>query len=83
MVPQMEDWISDNTHFTPKKKKKKLSPYSTRRNSIETMQAWRKHLSIEQVQDIQNVCSEAMDYFGYKAVSDIDQLMNFNITLLK
>ena len=79
MIPSIEIWIKQNT-IAPARRH---SPYSTRRDSSEAMQAWRKHLTFDQVEFIQGVCSKTMAYFGYKNASNEEELLNFDISLLR
>lgn len=65
-------WIKSNTK--PSSSNQEKDPFSTTRNSSSTMQAWRSHLTLEQVLNIQNACSEAMTFFGYKPVTTQEEL---------
>lgn len=76
-LPEVKKWITDNTRSSSGK-----NPYSTNRNSAETMERWRKDLSFEQVKQVQKVCSDALNYFGYKIVKSETELHNFNKTLV-
>ena len=77
-LPQVKKWIKENTKSSSGKK----TAYSTNRNSAETMEKWRKDLSFEQVEQVQSVCKEALNYFGYKFVQNANELQNFNKTLV-
>jgi len=84
MVSTIENWIKQNTESAAVPPgRKRTSPYSTKRDSSEAMQAWRKHLTFNQVESIQTVCSKAMAYFGYKNVSSEEELHNFDVLLLR
>ena len=83
MVPTIEGWIKQNTQVSASDGQRRPNPYSTRRDSREAMQAWRKHLTFGQVEYIQSVCSKAMLYFGYKNATSHQELLDFNISLLR
>ena len=76
---QIQFWIKKHTKI---RDSSPVNPYGTSRNSFVTMQAWRNHLSFDQVSTIQNVCSEMLDFFGYKKVHSKEQLSNLNISLI-
>ena len=70
-------WIENNTQSSSKG-----GTYSTKRDSISTMQAWRKYLTFDQVEDVQADCIEALAYFGYRTFNDANELLNFNISVM-
>ena len=78
----VEKWIEKNTQSSVGGGKR-VNPYSTKRNSSLTMQAWRQHLTFEQVNTIQNICSKTLEYFGYKPLSNQKELVNFDINVLE
>ncbi|CAK8671748.1 unnamed protein product [Clavelina lepadiformis] len=79
-LPEMKNWIAQNTHGLSSKKK--FNPYSTKRDSASTMEAWRKHLKFPVVRTVQNVCKNMMDFFGYKTVDSLKELLNFDLKLV-
>ena len=76
---EIQFWIKYHTKI---KTSSTLNPYGTRRYSSATMQAWRNHLSFDQVSTIQNVCSEMLDFFGYKKVHSKEQLTDLHSSLI-
>lgn len=77
-LPEVKEWIKENTSASSGK----MSTYSTNRNSAETMERWRKDLTFKQVKQVQDVCEDALNYFGYKVVKSESELHNFNKTLV-
>uniref|UniRef100_H2YHF1 Sulfotransferase n=1 Tax=Ciona savignyi TaxID=51511 RepID=H2YHF1_CIOSA len=77
-LPSIDDWIAANTRASATKR----NPYSTRRDSAHTMEAWRTNLNISQVRTIQTDCSRAMNNFGYLKVEGDEQLKNLKVKLI-
>ena len=76
---EMKQWIRKNT------KSKSIytssDAYSTERNSKSSIEKWRKELTFEQVQVIQEHCRDAMRYLKYKEINSRQQLLNLNVSL--
>ena len=47
------------------------NPYSTTRVSRLTAFAWKKEISVSELEEVQNVCTDAMDVFGYNKIKDV------------
>ena len=45
--------------------------YLTKKDSLKTAEAWRKHLPYDLVRSMDRVCSEALMELGYKSADDI------------
>ena len=82
LTSEINDWLERNTHLSESTTRRQ-NPFSTKRNSTSAMQAWRKHLSFVQVQNIQNMCKETMEHFGYQTISSEMELNDTNVLLLK
>lgn len=78
-LTEIKQWIEINTKGSSSKRK---TTYSTNRDSVATMQAWREKLSFEQVSSVQSGCAEVMEQFGYRTVANQLDLVNFNISLI-
>ncbi|XP_066298370.1 carbohydrate sulfotransferase 3-like [Branchiostoma lanceolatum] len=72
------DWLAKNTKAT----KPDESPYSRRRNSRDTVDAWRRNLSLSAVLKIQNICRDALKMFGYRTVQGGAELTNLSLSLV-
>jgi len=53
-----------------------LKAYSTKRNSKENLQKWRKDASWTRVQRVQSICKDYMIAFGYKNFNNLQELRN-------
>lgn len=56
--------------------------YSTFRDTKDVLSNWMKHLNMSVINEIQNVCADAMKVFGYKLVTDESQLTQSACNLL-
>ncbi|CAG5110463.1 Oidioi.mRNA.OKI2018_I69.chr2.g4862.t1.cds [Oikopleura dioica] len=56
-----------------------LKAYSTKRNSKENLQKWRKTAAWDRVQKVQKICEEYMAVFGYKIFRNQEELKNEKI----
>ncbi|XP_066298369.1 carbohydrate sulfotransferase 1-like [Branchiostoma lanceolatum] len=72
------DWLEKNTNA----KKPDESPYSLKRNSRDTVDAWRRNLSLSAVLKIQNICRDALKMFGYRTVRGGAELTNLSLSLV-
>jgi hypothetical protein len=59
-----------------------LKAYSTKRNSKENLQKWRRAATWERVQKVQSICKEYMAAFGYKNFKNLQELRNGRIGTL-
>ena len=58
--------------------------YSTKKNSKETVFAWRQTIPPSDVEKIQNVCSKTMEELGYISLSNIEkELKNKDFSVLQ
>lgn len=79
LTPELETWIHDITHGN----NKKYPDFEiTSRDAQYVSQAWRKHLSFQNVSTVQQLCKEAIDYFGYKLVYSEKELINLSLNLV-
>ena len=72
--PEIKSWINTNTEA-----KHRNGPYDTKRNSFHTMQAWRHHLTFDQVIAVQELCEETLKFFGYRFFTTKNELRNFDL----
>ncbi|CAI5767835.1 carbohydrate sulfotransferase 6-like [Podarcis lilfordi] len=76
---RLESWVYNITHWSTADSDQKpgissVDPLEIQKNAKVASQAWRKHLSFQEVQDVQSICKEAMEVFGYKpAASEEEQ----------
>ena len=56
-----------------------LKAYSTKRNSKENLQKWRKTAAWDRVQKVQKICAEYMAVFDYKIFRNQEELKNEKI----
>nr|CAB3230830.1 carbohydrate sulfotransferase 1 [Phallusia mammillata] len=75
---EIRNWIKLNTQQDPAQH----SPWTTKRNSTSTMEAWRKHLPFKTVSQIQQNCPKVLDLYGYKPVYNETQLHDFRFRLV-
>ncbi|XP_061469432.1 carbohydrate sulfotransferase 6-like [Rhineura floridana] len=81
---RLESWLYNITHW-PNGKKSGLSrvePLGIQRNANMVSQAWRKHLSFQEVQDVQTICKQAMEVFGYKPVGSEEEQRDLTLDLV-
>ncbi|XP_077206648.1 carbohydrate sulfotransferase 3 [Paroedura picta] len=79
ITPQVEEWIQKNTQAPQDSN----GIYSTQKNSSEQFEKWRFSIPFKLAQVVQNVCSPAMNLFGYKLASSPEILINRSISLLE
>ncbi|XP_066469154.1 carbohydrate sulfotransferase 6-like [Tiliqua scincoides] len=75
---RLEAWVYNITHWPTSNdrqyKPSAVEPLGIQRNARMISQAWRMHLSFQEVQEMQTICKEAMEVFGYKPVaSEVEQ----------
>ncbi len=63
VIPQsVTTWLAHNTQA---KQKRKLNPFSTRRNSTARKAAWKTELDADDLHVIENICKNTFDKLGY------------------
>ncbi|XP_078575967.1 carbohydrate sulfotransferase 1-like [Branchiostoma floridae x Branchiostoma japonicum] len=72
------DWLAENTNATEPDK----NVYSRKRNSRDTVDAWRRNLSLSAVLKIQKICRDALEMFGYRTVQGQAELTNLSLSLV-
>ncbi|CAH1243404.1 CHST3 [Branchiostoma lanceolatum] len=72
------DWLEKNTNA----KKPSKNVFSRRRNSRDTVDAWRPKLRLSAVLKIQNICRDALKMFGYRTVQGGAELTNLSLSLV-
>ncbi|XP_078657310.1 carbohydrate sulfotransferase 3-like [Branchiostoma floridae x Branchiostoma belcheri] len=72
------DWLAENTNATEPSK----NVFSRKRNSRDTVDAWRRKLSLSAVLKIQNICRDALEMFGYRTVQGEAELTNLSLSLV-
>ncbi|XP_073440853.1 carbohydrate sulfotransferase 4-like [Dendrobates tinctorius] len=77
-TPKLRSWIHNITHG----KGRGSTFVINSRDANEVSKAWRDILKFETVQKIQNVCSEAMETFGYKLLQSKEEQNNLNYETL-
>lgn len=71
---KLESWVYNITHWPTSNDPSRFEPLGIQKNASKVSQAWRTHLSFQQVQEMQTICKEAMEVFGYKPVaSEVEQ----------
>lgn len=70
-------WIRINTNLQSSGK------YSTSRDSKETAEAWRKHLSLPVAKRIGEVCKDVFSLLKYQHVGNVEELSNMKESLVK
>ncbi|XP_019645302.1 PREDICTED: carbohydrate sulfotransferase 1-like [Branchiostoma belcheri] len=71
-------WLAKNTNATEPGE----SYFSRKRNSRDTVDAWRRKLSLSAVLKIQNICRDALEMFGYRTVQGEAELTNLSLSLV-
>lgn len=79
ITPQVEEWIRKNTQAP----QDSHDIYSTQKNSSEQFEKWRFSIPFKLAQVVQNVCSPAMNLFGYKLADSPEVLTNRSVSLLE
>ncbi|NXP32885.1 CHST3 sulfotransferase, partial [Leiothrix lutea] len=79
LTPQVEEWINKNTQAP----RDGNDIYSTCKNSSEQFDKWRFSMPFKLAQVVQDVCTPAMQLFGYKLASSPAALANRSFSLLE
>ncbi|KAJ6668119.1 hypothetical protein lerEdw1_015496 [Lerista edwardsae] len=75
---KLEAWVYNITHWPTSRdsrtKPSEFEPLGIQKNASMVSQAWRTQLRFQEVQEMQTICKEAMEVFGYKPVaSEVEQ----------
>ncbi|XP_060615917.2 carbohydrate sulfotransferase 6-like [Anolis sagrei] len=70
-TPKLQKWVYNITHWPTSSERKE--PLSIEKNAKFVSQAWRQQLSFKKVQDVQAICKEAMEVFGYKLMTSEEE----------
>ncbi|XP_072286393.1 carbohydrate sulfotransferase 6-like [Pyxicephalus adspersus] len=79
MSDDMERWIHNITHGEDKEKRGFMT-FS--RQSSKVVQKWRTTMDFKNVKEIQHVCKDAMEHFGYLPVKSIKEQKNMTLDLI-
>nr|XP_033771607.1 carbohydrate sulfotransferase 6-like [Geotrypetes seraphini] len=79
MNPKLESWIYNITHDLIPKEKNFL-PYSE--DSMKIAQKWREQLHFSKVKEVQELCQQEMDVFGYRLIESEREQKNMTLDLL-
>lgn len=79
MTPKLESWIYNVTHGLIPKEKNFL-PFSE--DSMKIAQHWRMKLSFSKVKEVQKLCQEEMEVFGYQLIKSESEQKNMSLDLL-
>ncbi|XP_043935017.1 carbohydrate sulfotransferase 5-like [Protopterus annectens] len=82
LTPVIEAWINETT------KENNAIKYNAvfrtgPRNAVNVSQAWRNTLSFEKIEEVQNICKESMEHFGYRLLESENEqkLMSLDVLL--
>ncbi|XP_030053490.1 carbohydrate sulfotransferase 6-like [Microcaecilia unicolor] len=76
MTPMLESWIYNVTHELLLKEKK----FS--KNSMKVAQHWREKLNFSKVKEVQKLCQQEMEVFGYQLIESEREQKNMSLDLL-
>ncbi|XP_029440667.1 carbohydrate sulfotransferase 4-like [Rhinatrema bivittatum] len=79
LSPKLESWVYNITHGTISNDRG-LMHFSG--DSLKIAQQWRKKLSFQKVKEVQKLCKQEMDMFGYQMVWDEEHLKNMSVDLI-
>ncbi|KAM9323850.1 carbohydrate sulfotransferase 4-like [Gastrophryne carolinensis] len=78
MTEDLERWIYNITHLEAKGKWGFMS-YSKQSSNV--VQGWRKTMDFKMVKEIEQVCRDSMNLFGYLPVKSVKQQKNMSVEL--
>ncbi|XP_062977733.1 carbohydrate sulfotransferase 6-like [Elgaria multicarinata webbii] len=78
--PKLEAWVYNITHWPTSSDD--ADPLGIQKNANMVSQAWRKHLSFQEVQEVQAICRQAMEVFGYKPVGSGEEQGDLGLDLV-
>nr|XP_020670867.1 carbohydrate sulfotransferase 5-like [Pogona vitticeps]XP_020670868.1 carbohydrate sulfotransferase 5-like [Pogona vitticeps]XP_020670869.1 carbohydrate sulfotransferase 5-like [Pogona vitticeps] len=77
---RLEAWVYNITHWSTDSHE--VEPLAIQKKSQMVSQAWREQLSFQEVQEVQVICREAMEVFGYKQVESEQQQRDLTLDLV-
>ncbi|NWH73027.1 CHST4 sulfotransferase, partial [Piaya cayana] len=78
-TPELQKWVHNITHG----KGQGTQAFDIEsRDALRVSQAWRDALPFEKIQNVQNVCKDAMDLLGYQLVHSEEQQKDMSLDLL-
>ncbi|XP_030051227.1 carbohydrate sulfotransferase 6-like [Microcaecilia unicolor] len=77
--PKLEDWVYNITHGSILNDRG-LMRFSG--DSLKIAQKWREKLSFQKVKEVQQLCKQEMDTFGYQRVWSEEHLKNMSLELV-
>ncbi|XP_063289372.1 carbohydrate sulfotransferase 5-like [Pelobates fuscus] len=80
MTPEIRHWVHNITHHEIASEPGGFMSYSKEAKNV--MDHWRKRLDFSIVKEIQSVCQEAMDMFGYLPVESEADLKDLNLDIV-
>ncbi|XP_042303360.1 carbohydrate sulfotransferase 5-like [Sceloporus undulatus] len=75
--PRIQDWVYNITHWPTTSDQ--TEPLSIQKNAKLVSQAWRQQLRFQEVQDVQAICKEAMEVFGYKLMASEEEQRDLSL----
>ncbi|NXU48147.1 CHST4 sulfotransferase, partial [Turnix velox] len=78
-TPELQRWVHNITHG---KGQGERTFVIGSRDAMTVSQAWRKSLSFQKIQKVQNVCKNAMDLLGYRLLRSEKEQKNMMLDLL-
>ncbi|XP_044307675.1 carbohydrate sulfotransferase 5-like [Varanus komodoensis] len=73
-------WVYNITHWPTGSGN--TGPLGIQKNADMVSQAWRKHLSFQEVQELQAICKQAMEAFSYKPVRTEEDQRDLSLNLV-
>ncbi|XP_014797884.1 PREDICTED: carbohydrate sulfotransferase 4 [Calidris pugnax] len=77
-TPELQKWVHNITHG----KGQGAQFIIGSRDALRVSQAWRKTLSFQKIEKVQNVCKEAMNLLGYRLLLSEDEQKDMSLDLL-
>ncbi|XP_060094236.1 carbohydrate sulfotransferase 5-like [Heteronotia binoei] len=80
---RLKAWVYNITHWpTSNTDRSDFNPLGIQKNANVVSQAWRKHLDFQKVKEVQNICQEAMQVFGYRQVESEEEQRDLTLSLV-
>ena len=78
MTMEVKEWLDEATSVTNKDNLAVASPQGMRRNVKTVLNSWRKDLSFEAVNLIQNKCDNVLNVLGYRRFNNEEDLQDLS-----
>ncbi|KAJ7317232.1 hypothetical protein JRQ81_003394 [Phrynocephalus forsythii] len=78
--PRLEAWVYNMTHWSTGSDGRE--PLAIQKNAQMVSEAWREQLSFQEVQEVQVICKDAMEVFGYKVVETEKEQRDLTLDLV-